>query len=266
MQADNRVGTNTVVRNMGRGRGRGMMDRLVREQIGTILGIDPTLVDYTFKFTPAYNETVIVARGREQNCVAIGYLANDKRVPNDYWEQGAKGIFREFSSQDQRDNFIVQIEQSNRMCLVVDCFKNGSCSLEECASQPCDRIAAYQLTNPTHYVESKGCVRPAAVFMPPQHVQDAYNAKTIEFEQLVSACDAILKQFSEWRNKQVYGVITEYVAVDPMTGNTRPAGSGRMQRQSDRHVWGIIGYDAALALLEKKIAEIAYQDATCPFQ
>lgn len=153
----------------------------------------------------------ITLRKDDDGNLVMGYITHDDD-PTDYWETSeGLGTFKEFTSQDDRDEWIVEQQEEGKVALLVNKYEHGN--------------VHYSVAGTVAYHHGSWDSAPRAVFVPCQYVQEQYQKKVgagepeVEIEAwLKKDSNGILDEYSTWCNGGTYCIVVETWEFDENTG------------------------------------------------
>jgi hypothetical protein len=191
----------------------------------------------------------ITLRKDDDGNLVMGYITHDDS-PSDYWTSAeGLGEFREFTSQDDQDEWIAEQKDEGKVALIVNKYEHGN--------------VHYSVAGTVAYHHGSWDSAPRAVFVPCDYVQEQYQKKVAAGEPeaeieawLKKDSNGILDEYSTWCNGGTYCIVSETWEFDENTG--------ALTYQDYEVMGGYIGLDVADGSLDEILPEKPKTDAPEP--
>lgn len=177
-----------------------MRNRDIGRKLALLLGAHG---DSRTPFEPAFPPVEGSARvlmSEDADSATLVYLALDED-PAPYFNEESghlKGWFRLFGSEAERDLFIDEMAGVDQLAFVVDEY---------------DRDIMHYAIEKTSSYAAQWEMTPRAVYVPGDATQEAHMKGLKTIGEVEIEANAVLKEYSDWCNGEVFGVITETVTL-----------------------------------------------------
>lgn len=187
--------------------------------------------------------------GRTERAFTVSYITRDQAPDIDFWKDDeARGRLDLFRSAADRDATMTIERRAKRLALVVDHYRHGD--------------EHFSVTKTRSYLHGQWDTAPRGVFVPCDDAQKAYwkdvraanrigdpaardAALKGALTKAVESSNAILNEYSDFVNGEVYGLIKESWVVDE---------HGRARITDAEESWGIIGHAVAQERLKSELS------------
>lgn len=201
----------------------------------------PTALCYTEETPAAVFESDFVKdviAVREGEVIKVGYLVLDESFGghiSNYWKEFDVGEMREFGSEAERDEYVEEVEDEGKECVVVDHYEHGR--------------HHFSVTKTQTYLHGRWDTRPSCVFVPSDYYQEQFKEKKESKGEekarawLVEEANRVLDTYSDFVNGDIYATVVETWK--------RTDAYWEGDELETHHVGGYIGIDWAISGLRE---------------
>lgn len=157
--------------------------------------------------------------------VVVGYLCDDDHASPFFEDGDCNGEFKQFRSEDARDEWIERKRDDGLTVFIVDKYEHGQ--------------VHYSLANTEDYPDRRWDVAPCAA------LACDFKAWGTPPERQRDVAKGILEEYTKWCNGEVYGCVTVELTIDRETGE--------VVAETSNSVWGCIGIEWARDCLTEEM-------------
>jgi hypothetical protein len=186
-------------------------------------------IGVSFTTTPAfapYDADTVRWAPRPDGGYYLAWLALDDDRGHDYWDDRESGMFHEFRSQEDRDEYMDHARRDHGAdrVIIVEKYEHS--------------LVHYSPVDTVGYPDRRWDVSPCAVFIVPEDVEP---------EHRIGYAKDVLDEYSSWCNGDVFGVVVR--AVDA---------NGNPVEDLTDECWGFIGHEYAQSEADEAVKRGGY--------